>query len=126
MVRYEEGWVGTVSITWVLLMSLWVLAADRTVEWGKAEEEERLTGRPETRRTLGEWSKVLTSTVGLFVLCLAIILMTLTLILRSLDAGVAPPGELCVLPSQHHECKGSRPAHRIARGWRISRRKWSR
>lgn len=94
MVRYEEGWVGAVSVSWVLLMSLWVLAADRTVEWGKAEEEERLTGRSETRRTLGEWSRVLTSTVGFFVLCLAVFLMTLTLIVRSLDAGVAPPGNL--------------------------------
>ncbi|CAI4216770.1 unnamed protein product [Parascedosporium putredinis] len=82
MVRYEEGWVGAVSVSWVLLMSLWVLAADRTVEWGKAEEEERLTGRSETRRTLGEWSRVLTSTVGFFVLCLAVFLMTLTLIVR--------------------------------------------
>ena len=102
MVRYEEGWVGVTSISWVLLISLWVLAAARTVEWGKAEEEERLTGRPETRRSLGEWSKVLTSTVGLFALCLAVILMTLTLILRSLDAGVAPPGNLYWVDGGHY------------------------
>lgn len=94
MVRYQEGWVGTVSVLWALLMSLWVLLADRTVEWGKAEEEERLTGRAETRRSLSEWSRVLIETVMLFVLCIAIVLMTLTLVLRSVDAGVAPPGEL--------------------------------
>lgn len=94
MVRYQEGWVGTVSVLWALLMSLWVLLADRTVEWGKAEEEERLTGRAETRRSVSEWGRVLVETVGLFVLCLAIVLMTLTLMLRSVDAGVAPPGGL--------------------------------
>lgn len=94
MVRYQEGWVGTVSILWALLMSLWVLLADRTVEWGKAEEEERLTGRAETRRTLAEWGRILVESVGLFALCLAIVLMTLTLVLRSIDAGVGPPGKL--------------------------------
>lgn len=94
MVRYQEGWVGTVSVLWALLMSLWVLLADRTVEWGKAEEEERLTGRAETRRSLAEWTRVLIETVGLFALCLAIVLMTLTLVLRSVDAGLAPPGDL--------------------------------
>ena len=94
MVRYQERWVGTISVLWALLMSLWVLLADRTVEWGKAEEEERLTGRAETRRSIAEWSRVLLETIGLFLLCLAIILMTLTLMLRSVDAGVAPPGEL--------------------------------
>lgn len=94
MVRYQEGWVGAVSVVWALLMSLWVLLTDRTVEWGKAEEEERLTGRAETRRSLSEWTMVLLETVGLFVLCLATVLMTLTLVLRSVDAGVAPPGEL--------------------------------
>lgn len=94
MVRYQEGWVGTVSVLWAFLMSLWVLLADRTVQWGKAEEEERLTGRAETRRSLSEWTRVLIETVGLFILCLCIVLMTLTLVLRSVDAGVAPPGKL--------------------------------
>lgn len=94
MVRYQEGWVGTVSVLWALLMSLWVLLADRTVEWGKAEEEERLTGRAESRRSVAEWGRVLVETAGLFALCLAIMLMTLTLMLRSVDAGVAPPGKL--------------------------------
>ncbi|SPN97204.1 related to mitochondrial integral membrane protein [Cephalotrichum gorgonifer] len=94
MVRYEEGWVGTVSVLWALLMSLWVLLADRTVRWGKEEEEVRLTGRAETRRTLTEWSSVLLETIGLFILAIAIVLMTLTLMIRSVDAGVAPPGKL--------------------------------
>ena len=99
------------SVLWALLMSLWVLLADRTVQWGKAEEEERLTGRAETRRSIPEWTRVLVETVGLFVLCLAIMLMTLTLILRSLDAGVAPPGELYWVDGgkyrMHVHCEGN-------------------
>lgn len=74
-------------------MSLWTLLADRTVEWGKAEEEERLTGRVETRRTVFEWTEVLVSTIAFVVLTIVIVLMTATLILRALDAGVAPPGQ---------------------------------
>lgn len=74
-------------------MSLWMLLIDRTVKWGKEEEEERLTGRIETRRSLAEWSEVLISTTALFILSLVILLMTLSLILRSLDAALAPPGE---------------------------------
>ncbi|KAL3961831.1 hypothetical protein ACCO45_003354 [Purpureocillium lilacinum] len=92
--RYEEGWVGIVSVVWVLLMSLWTLLTDRAVKWGKEEEEERLTGRAETRRTLTEWLAVLLSTIGYSVMVVAVVLITLTIILRALDAGVAPPGKL--------------------------------
>lgn len=92
--RSDEGWVGTVSVAWALLMSLWTVAADRTVKWGKAEEEERLTGRAETRRTAWEWFEVLVSTVGEAVMTAAVVLMTLTVVLRALDAGVAAPGRM--------------------------------
>ncbi|KAF4465298.1 mitochondrial integral membrane [Fusarium albosuccineum] len=92
--RYEEGWVGAVSVIWALLMSLWTLLTDRMVKWGKAEEEERLTGRAETRRTLFEWSEVMVSTICYAIMSVAVFLITLTIILRSLDAGVAPPGKL--------------------------------
>ncbi|KAI6785946.1 uncharacterized protein J7T54_006285 [Emericellopsis cladophorae] len=92
--RYEEGWVGTASVVWSVLISLWTLLADRTVKWGKAEEEERLTGRAETRRTLTEWLEVLLSTIGYSIMTAVAVLITLTIILRALDAGVAPPGKL--------------------------------
>ncbi|KAH6685351.1 mitochondrial integral membrane protein [Plectosphaerella plurivora] len=91
--RHEEGWVGITSVIWALLMSLWAVLADRTVKWGKAEEEERLTGRVETRRTVLEWTAVTLSTISYVVLSVVISLLTLTLILRSLDQSVAPPGE---------------------------------
>lgn len=90
--RHEEGWVGITSVVWALLMSLWTMLADRTVKWGKAEEEERLTGRVETRRTVLEWTAVTMSTISYVVLSVVIVLVTLTLTLRSLDQSVAPPG----------------------------------
>ncbi|KAI9172064.1 hypothetical protein HJFPF1_01556 [Paramyrothecium foliicola] len=92
--RYEEGWVGTTSVIWALLMSLWTLITDRTVKWGKEEEEERLTGRAETRRTVTEWTFVLISTVAYVIMTVAVVLITLSLILRGLDAAVAPPGKM--------------------------------
>ncbi|KAI1382165.1 hypothetical protein F4677DRAFT_17206 [Hypoxylon crocopeplum] len=92
--RHEEGWVGMVSVLWALLMAIWTLLTDRLVEWGKTEEEERLTGRAETRRTLGEWTAVLVSTISMVILALAVLLTACTLVLRALDAGLAPLGEL--------------------------------
>ncbi|KAF6842489.1 integral membrane protein [Colletotrichum musicola] len=95
--RYEEGAVGVASVIYLssgaFLMNLWTLLADRTVKWGKAEEEERLTGRVETRRTVWEWTEVLISTIAYVILSIVIILITCTLVLRSLDAGFGPPGE---------------------------------
>lgn len=77
-----------------LLTMIWALATDRLVEWGKYEEEERLTGRAETRRTLGEWVGVLVSTASMVILAIVVFLMTCTLVLRALDAGLPAPGEL--------------------------------
>ncbi|KHN94491.1 uncharacterized protein MAM_07679 [Metarhizium album ARSEF 1941] len=91
--RYEEGWVGIVSAVWALLMSLWNILTDRMVKWGKEEEEERLTGRAETRRTLTEWCAVIVSTIAFVVMVVAVVLITLTIILRALDASYAAPGK---------------------------------
>jgi pimeloyl-ACP methyl ester carboxylesterase len=92
-VRSEEGWVGITSVVWALLMSIYVVFTDRVVAWGKEEEEERLTGRVETRRTVKEWFSVLASTIVLIVIAVVVALLTATLILRSRDASLAPPGE---------------------------------
>ncbi|KAF4122548.1 hypothetical protein GMORB2_7540 [Geosmithia morbida] len=92
--RSDEGWVGTVSVVWALLMSLWSVLVDSTVKWGKAEEEERLTGRPETRRTLVEWVGVMASTVADTLMTVAVVLMTLTIFLRAFDSRVAAPGKM--------------------------------
>lgn len=91
-------------------MSLWTLLTDRTVKWGK--EEERLTGRAETRRTLAEWLAVLLSTLAYVVMAAAVVLITLTVILRALDARVAPPGKLYWVDGAkyriHLHCRGNR------------------
>ena len=91
--RNEEGWVGIASVVWATLMSLYMVGTDRVVAWGKKEEEERLTGRSETKRSLKEWLAVLAEFVIMVVFIVIVVLLTATLILRSRDAGLAPPGE---------------------------------
>ncbi|KAI1345121.1 hypothetical protein F5Y15DRAFT_364904 [Xylariaceae sp. FL0016] len=109
--RHEEGWVGMVSVLWTFLMTFWILITDRLVAWGKNEEEERLTGRAETRRSLGEWIAVLVSTILMVVMTIVAILITLALILRALDAGLAPPGKRYWVDGNkymmHVYCKGN-------------------
>ncbi|KAJ5542695.1 hypothetical protein N7535_005119 [Penicillium sp. DV-2018c] len=91
--RLEEGWVGIASVIWVTLISVYQVTQNRAVTWGKREEEERLTGREETRRSLLEWIAVFAETILLATMAIAALLFTATLILRSTDAGLAPPGE---------------------------------
>lgn len=110
--RYEEGWVGAVSVIWALLMSLWALVTDRMVKWGKEEEEERLTGRAETRRTLTEWTAVLVSTIAYAIMIAAVVLITFSIIIRALDANLAPPGKLYEVDGNkyriHIYCNGNK------------------
>lgn len=110
--RHEEGWVGITSVAWALAMAIWTIIADRTVQWGKREEEERLTGRPESRRTLLEWIEVSVSSIVLIILCVVTALLTCTLILRSLDAGLAPLGKRYWVDGGKYEihvyCHGSK------------------
>ena len=101
--RVEEGWVGIASVVWAAVISLFNIASDRVVTWGKKEEEERLTGRQETRRTLREWCAVLTSTVIMVVLIIVTIMLTATLILRSRDASLKPPGERYYVDSDKYQ-----------------------
>ncbi|KAL8323023.1 hypothetical protein RB597_008661 [Gaeumannomyces tritici] len=90
--RREETFVGSASVIWAFFTAVWTLLADEVVQWGKREEEERLTGRPETRRTLLEWTEVGISSIVIFVLCIAASLMTCTLFIRAVDSGLQPPG----------------------------------
>ncbi|KAJ6168834.1 hypothetical protein N7497_001677 [Penicillium chrysogenum] len=92
-IRLEEGWVGIASVVWVALISIYQAVQNRAVAWGKREEEERLTGREETRRSLLEWSAVLAETILLAAMAIAAVMFTATLILRAFDAGLKPPGE---------------------------------
>lgn len=92
-IRHEEGWVGIASVIWTTFISLWVVMVDRIVAWGKKEEETRLTGRPETRRTLSEWFGVLLETVIVVVFMIIVIFMTATLAIRAMDTRVELDGQ---------------------------------
>lgn len=91
--RAEEGPPGIASVVWTFLIAAWCILAERVVAWGKREEEERLTGRPETRRTLKEWLAVFAATAILVVYIVIAVFMTATLILRARDATLEMDGE---------------------------------
>ncbi|USP77095.1 hypothetical protein yc1106_04369 [Curvularia clavata] len=92
-IRLEEGWVGIASVIWAFLMAVWCILTDRVVAYGKREEEERLTGRAETRRTLREWVAVLIATILTAIFIVIVILMTATLGLRGRDATLKMYGD---------------------------------
>ncbi|EWC45538.1 hypothetical protein DRE_05396 [Drechslerella stenobrocha 248] len=91
--RDDEGWVGIGSSIFVLFVTVWAVVVDRSVEWGKKEEEERLTGRAETRRSIKEWCSVLSALVVMVVFLVIAILFTGTLSLRAYDYSLDAPGE---------------------------------
>lgn len=110
-VRLEEGWIGIASVVWALLMSIWCVLTDRVVAYGKREEEERLTGRPESRRTLKEWLAVLAATILTVVFIVIVLLMTATLTIRSIDAGLKMYGDRILVDGDkyavHLACVGN-------------------
>ncbi|KAF1975331.1 mitochondrial integral membrane protein-like protein [Bimuria novae-zelandiae CBS 107.79] len=110
-VRLEEGWVGIASVVWASSIAIWCILTDRVVAWGKREEEERLTGRPETRRTLKEWLAVLIATILTTVFIVIVILMTGTLSLRARDSTLKMHGERILVDGDkyavHLNCIGN-------------------
>lgn len=91
--RAEESPPGIASVAWAALMAIWCVTTDRVVAWGKKEEEERLTGRPETRRTFKGWLAVLVATIILIVYIVIAIFMTATLIIRARDSTLKYEGQ---------------------------------
>ena len=102
-IRFEEGWVGIASVVWAAVIGLYNVVSNRTVRWGKAEEEERLTGRQETRRSLREWFAVFIATFFMALFTVVVVLMTGTLVLRSRDATLAAPGELYLVSGDQYQ-----------------------
>jgi pimeloyl-ACP methyl ester carboxylesterase len=92
-VRTEEGAVGIASALWAFAIAAWSVVADRVVAAAKGDEEVRLTGRRETRRTVREWLAVLAENVVLAVFIAVALLVTANLILRANDASLEPMGE---------------------------------
>src|SRR5271156_938051 len=91
-IRLEEGWVGIASVVWAVIVGLYNIVTNKQVKWGKAEEERRLTGREETRRSIREWCAVFTATFIMVIMFLVVFLLTATLILRARDSTLAAPG----------------------------------
>ncbi len=100
--RYEESWVGIATVLWAAAIGAWTVMSDRVVEAAKKSEEERLVGRAETRRTLTEWLSVFSSFILFLVLIVAIVLMTLTLIMRAVDSGLEAPGDRFLVESDNY------------------------
>ena len=92
-IRVEEGWVGIASVVWASFIALFNVIQNRSVSWGKREEEERLTGREETRRPLHEWLVIMIETFIMGILAVVSIFFTATLILRARDASLTAPGK---------------------------------
>jgi hypothetical protein len=101
--RVEEGWVGIASVVWAALIATYNVVQCQAVAKGKEEEEERLTGRAETRRTLAEWLAVLAETIAMTVMAIIAILLTATLILRARDASLEPPGKRYLVNNEKYE-----------------------
>lgn len=91
--RRDEGWVGVACLLWAAVCAVWIVVTDKVVEWAKHEEEERILGYIQTRRTLNEWFQTFTSLCLLVLLLLSCFLLSLTLILRAHDATLPPPGD---------------------------------
>lgn len=102
-IRVEEGWPGIASVVWAVFIAGWCIVTDRVVAWGKKEEEERLTGRQETRRTLKEWFAVLFATIFSSVLIVIVILMTGTLGIRARDSTLEMFGERILVDGDKYE-----------------------
>ncbi|GAB7364142.1 hypothetical protein MBLNU230_g4693t1 [Neophaeotheca triangularis] len=102
-IRAEEGAPGVASVGWATLMSIWCVVVDRVVYYGKREEEERLTGRAETRHTLKQWMAILLATIILVIYAAIVVLMTGTLILRARDATLEMDGERYFVDGNKYE-----------------------
>ncbi|KAK2737043.1 hypothetical protein FQN57_000492 [Myotisia sp. PD_48] len=101
--RIEEGWVGIASVIWATVISLYLVAQTRVVAKGKREEEERLTGREETRRSLGEWIAVLLQVIIMAVTVIVALLLMSTLSLRAKDATLPAPGKKFYVDSNKYQ-----------------------
>ncbi|KAL4915748.1 hypothetical protein BDW62DRAFT_187843 [Aspergillus aurantiobrunneus] len=102
-IRVEEGWVGIATVVWAMLISVYNIVQNRCVAWGKREEEERLTGREETRRPLREWLAVMTETLFMAIIAIISILFMITLALRARDATLQPPGEKYYVSARNYQ-----------------------
>jgi pimeloyl-ACP methyl ester carboxylesterase len=90
---------------------LWTVASDLVVKRGKATIEEEMIGRVQTSRSWKERFEVGTSGIALIILLICVFLTTITLIIRSVDNRVSPPGNRISVNSNryrlHLHCEGN-------------------
>lgn len=92
--RYGELIAGLLVPIWAILTCSLSAISDLIVQWGKSTEERRLTGRVETRRTLGEWLKVSLNLLFNVINLILLIAVTLSITLYAIDAARVPvPGK---------------------------------
>ena len=81
------------------------------VEYGKREEEERLTGRRATRHSFRQWCSVFAGSILLIVFLVVTILFTINLSIRARDNTLSAPGELFAVDNNkyrvHIHCVGN-------------------
>ena len=81
------------------------------VEYGKHEEEERLTGRRVTHHSFREWCSVFAGSILLIAFLVVTILFTINLSIRARDNTLPPPGKLFFVDSNkyqvHIHCVGN-------------------
>jgi pimeloyl-ACP methyl ester carboxylesterase len=115
-IRVEEGWVGIATVVWATIIAIYNIVQNRYVAWGKREEEERLTGREETRRSLREWLAVFAETLFMAVIAIISILFMITLILRARDASLKAPGQKYYVSARsyqvHLNCVGNNTSNK--------------
>ncbi len=92
--RHSSGLLGVVLQIWLFLVVALSIIGDRIVEKAKYYEEERLTGRIETRRTCLEWVEVSSRLFLRIILLLVLFLFTFATFLRWYDSRIDPPGVL--------------------------------
>ncbi|CEP20336.1 unnamed protein product [Cyberlindnera jadinii] len=92
--RGEMGLIGFFTGLWALITVGSTSLCEYLVELGKAEEEIRLTGRVEIRRTLGEWLVVFVRNTLKTIFLVYVTLISLNVLLHSFDVlRVKPWGE---------------------------------
>jgi pimeloyl-ACP methyl ester carboxylesterase len=102
-IRVEEGWVGIASVIWAVFIAAWCVITDRVVAWGKREEEERLTGRPESKRSVKEWLAVTAATILTIAFIVLVLLMTSTLGIRARDSTLKMVGDRILVDGDKYE-----------------------
>ncbi|CDK26039.1 unnamed protein product [Kuraishia capsulata CBS 1993] len=91
--RHQHGMVGFLTVLWVSATMAFGCLADYFVELAKTSEEIRLTGRPETRRTLFEYTAISVRFVLRVVVLILAFFLWLNVLFSAFDSRIKPWGK---------------------------------